>query len=99
MRTWKGSLKPWPKRRLNPIEPGYARKLLRDLAGWAQTIGFAPARDFAAVELLFGNVRAETCDTAFQFGREGKPLYIADLSEAPGGSGASRSERLEHLQG
>jgi hypothetical protein len=62
---------------LEPIEPGYARKLLRDLAGWAQTIGFAPARDFAAMELLFGDVRAETCDTPFQFGHEGKPLFVS----------------------
>ena len=31
-------------------DPSYARKLLRDLAAWSQSIGFAPHRDFAAVE-------------------------------------------------
>jgi hypothetical protein len=67
---------------LEPVEPSYARKLLRDLAIWAQANGFAPARDFAAVERLFGDVSAEACDVAFQFGYEGgKPLYISDLSD------------------
>jgi hypothetical protein len=68
---------------LEPVDPSYARKLLRDLAGWAQAIGFAPARDFAAVERLFGDVSAEACNTRFQFGHEGKPLYIQDLSDWP----------------
>jgi hypothetical protein len=44
-------------------------------------IGFAPARDFAVVERLFGDVQAEACDAAFQFGYEGKPLYVGDLSD------------------
>jgi hypothetical protein len=66
---------------LEPVEPSYARKLLRDLAMWARAIGFAPARDFDAVERLFGDVSAEACDVAFQFGYEDKPLYISDLSE------------------
>jgi hypothetical protein len=67
---------------LKPVEPSYARKLLRELAGWAQANGFAPARDFTEVERLFGDVSAEACDTTFQFGYEGgKPLYIGDLSD------------------
>lgn len=68
---------------LEPIEPSHARKLLRDLAIWAQAIGFAPARNFAVVERLFGDVSAEACDATFQFGREGKPLYIQGPSEEP----------------
>ena len=32
------------------VEPAYARKLLRDLAAWSKSIGFAPYREFAAVE-------------------------------------------------
>jgi hypothetical protein len=67
----------------DPVEPSYARKLLRDLAIWAQAVGFAPATDFAVVERLFGDVSAEACDMAFQFGREGKPFYIQGLSDSP----------------
>jgi hypothetical protein len=58
------------------VDPGYARKLLRDLAAWSQSIGFAPHRDFATVERMFGNVSADASDAGFRFGRDGKPVYI-----------------------
>ena len=58
------------------VDPGYARKLLRDLAAWSQSIGFAPHRDFAVVERMFGDVSADASDAIFRFGRDGKPLYI-----------------------
>jgi len=59
-----------------PVDPSYARRLLRDLAAWSQSIGFAPHRDFAAVERMFGDVSADASDAGFRFGRDGKPLYI-----------------------
>jgi hypothetical protein len=58
------------------VDPSYARKLLRDLAAWSQSIGFAPHRDFAAVERLFGDVSADASDAVFRFGCDGKPVYI-----------------------
>jgi hypothetical protein len=58
------------------VDPAYARKLLRDLAAWSRSLGFAPHRDFAPVERIFGDVDAEASDAVFQFGRDGKPLYI-----------------------
>ena len=57
-------------------DPSDSRKLLRDLAAWSQSIGFAPHRDFAAVERMFGEVSADASDTVFRFGRDGKPAYI-----------------------
>ncbi len=60
-----------------PVEPSYARKLLHDLAEYANSIGFLPHRDFAVAEELFGDVRADACDAAFRFGHDGKPLYMA----------------------
>ena len=58
------------------VDPSNSRKLLRDLAAWSQSIGFAPHRDFAAVERIFGDVNADASEAAFQFGRDGKPVYI-----------------------
>ena len=58
------------------VDPSYARKLLRDLAAWSQSIGFAPHRDFTAVERIFGDVAAEASEASFQFGCDGKPVYI-----------------------
>ena len=58
------------------VDPSYARKLLRDLAAWSQSIGFAPHRDFAPVERIFGDTSADASDAVFRFGRDGKPVYI-----------------------
>jgi len=68
---------------LVPVEPSHARKLVRELAAWAQSIGFAPYRDFAAVEPLFGDVSADACEATFRFGRDGKPVYIPGPTESP----------------
>ena len=59
-----------------PVDPSYARKLLRELAAWSRSIGFAPHRDFVAVEHIFGDVSADASEQAFRFGRDGKPFYI-----------------------
>lgn len=64
------------------VEPSHARKLLRDLAAWSQSIGFAPHRDFAAIERMFGDVNADDSDAVFEFGDGGKPLYIPGPSES-----------------
>ena len=58
------------------VDPSYARKLLREVAAWSQSIGFAPHRDFTAVERIFGDVSADASEASFQFGRDGKPIYI-----------------------
>jgi hypothetical protein len=63
------------------VDPSYARRLLRDLAAWSQSIGFAPHRDFAAVERVFGDVSADASDAGFRFGRDGKPVYIPGPTE------------------
>lgn len=58
------------------IDPACARKLLRDLVAWSRSIGLAPHPDYAAAELLFGDVSADGCTESFRFGRDGKPLLI-----------------------
>jgi hypothetical protein len=76
------------------VDPSYARKLLRDLAAWSQAIGFAPHRDFAAVERLFGDVSADASDAVFRFGQDGKPLYMP----GPGDTAPVVQRRIEQLQ-
>jgi hypothetical protein len=68
---------------LSPVAPAYGRKLLRDLAAWATSIGFPPHRDFATVERLFGTVDADECTAEFRFGHDGKPVYMSGPSETP----------------
>jgi hypothetical protein len=68
---------------LSPVAPAYGRKLLRDLAAWATSIGFPPHRDFATVERLFGTVNADECTAEFRFGHDGRPVYMSGPSESP----------------
>ncbi|MGA3402490.1 MAG: hypothetical protein ABSC95_25040 [Acetobacteraceae bacterium] len=79
---------------LVPVDPGHARKLLRDLTRWSGSLGFQPHRDFATVERLFGDVDPQACDTTFEFGMNGKPLYTSGPGEA---SAASRRD-VEQLR-
>jgi hypothetical protein len=79
---------------LVPLDPSDARKLLRDLAVWSQSIGFPPHRDFAAVERLFGDVSADESEADFAFGHDGKPLYIPGPFE----SATVIRRRIEHLR-
>ena len=65
-----------------PVAPSYARKLLRDAAAYAASLGLRPHRGFAAIELLFGDARAEDCTEQFSFGRDGKPFYVAGPTES-----------------
>ena len=68
---------------LVPADLAYARKLVRDAAAYAQSLGLPPHPDFAAVEPLFGDVAADACDVQFQFGYEGRPLYVPGPTESP----------------
>jgi hypothetical protein len=64
------------------IDPGDARKLLRDLTAWSKGLGFTPHRDFAVVERIFGDISVDACDAVFQFGRQGQPLVIGGPSDS-----------------
>jgi hypothetical protein len=76
------------------VDPDYARKLLRDVAAWSQSIGFPPHRDFAAVERLFGDISSDASDAVFHFGHDGRPVYIP----GPNDSATLIRRRIEQLQ-
>lgn len=76
------------------VEPAVARKLLHEAAAYARGFGFEPAKEYAAAELLFGDVTTEGCDAEFEFGKDGKPLYVPGPSETR----AQVRQRLEHLR-
>ena len=61
---------------------------------WSKSIGFAPHRDFAAVEPLFGDVNADASDAVFQFGQDGKPVDIP----GPSDTAAATRQRIAQLQ-
>jgi hypothetical protein len=68
---------------LTPVDPPYARKLLRDAAAYAQSLGLPHHPDYATAGLLFGDVAADACDVEFEFGHEGRPFYVPGPTESP----------------
>jgi hypothetical protein len=68
---------------LTPVDPPYARKLLRDAAAYARSLGLPPHPHYASVEPLFGDVAADACDVEFKFGHEGRPFYVPGPTESP----------------
>jgi hypothetical protein len=75
-------------------DPAYARKLLRDLIHYAQALGLEPPREYKVAERLFGDVSADGSDARFEFGCEGRPLYITGPNDTP----AQVRQRLERLR-
>lgn len=66
------------------VEPCCARKLVEDAVQYARQLGIDPHRDYKAACRVFGGISAEDCADTFQFGKDGKPLFISgpDDSEA-----------------
>ncbi len=63
-----------PPRRLDPAE---ARKYLEEAADYAASIGLSPHPDFRKALLLFGDIDPAASDATFEFGKDGKPFFIA----------------------
>ena len=79
---------------LTEVEPAYARKLLRELAAYARSLGLEPPDEYRLAESLFGTVSPDASDAQFEFGCEGRPLYIPGPSETR----AQVRERLGRLR-
>jgi hypothetical protein len=79
--------------RLEPADPSYARKLLHDVVDWARTLGLQPHADYTEAEMLFGDVDAQSCSIAFEFGLEGRPCYVP----GPTDTAAQTRRRVEIL--
>jgi hypothetical protein len=65
------------------IAPGAARQLLHEAVAFARNLGFEPGGEFAALDLIFGDIQASTAPGAFTFGRNGKPFYVAGAQDTP----------------
>ena len=58
------------------IHPSCAKKLIEGALAYAETLGFAPHRDFRKARRVLSGLDAEVCPTEFTFGREGRPCYV-----------------------
>jgi hypothetical protein len=68
---------------LLPVDPAHLRKLVEGAAAYAQSLGFQSHPDYKVASLIFGDIDAAACATQFEFGKDGKPLYIPGSDDTP----------------
>lgn len=68
--------------KLLKITPEHARKLVEDSVTYARNLGFAPPGDYERARLIFGDIDASLCSEPFEFGKNGKPLYISGPNDS-----------------
>ncbi|MFQ6037019.1 MAG: hypothetical protein ACE5L7_12015 [Candidatus Aminicenantales bacterium] len=66
---------------LVPCSPEKVCKIIFGAVEYARGLGFTPHRDFALSRLVLEGLAEKECDFELEFGREGKPLYIAGLHD------------------
>jgi hypothetical protein len=68
---------------MRDVPPAEARKLLEQAVEYAHGIGFQPHPDYHKAVLLFGDVDPAQSDATFEFGKDGKPLFVAGPYDSP----------------
>jgi hypothetical protein len=66
-----------------PIEPACFRKRVEGAVAYARELGFSPHADYALASQIFAGVQVMDCPTRFEYGQEGKPLYVSGPYETP----------------
>ena len=80
------------------IEPAHARKLIRDAAAYAASLGLSGAKDTPVIEAIFGDVDTGACTETFTFGKDGKPFFVSGPNDTQARIRAV-SQTLEKSQG
>lgn len=57
------------------IHPACAKKLIEGTLAYAQSLGFAPHRDFRKARKVLSGIDASLCPRKFTYGRDGRPCY------------------------
>lgn len=65
------------------IAPECARKILDGAIAYGAEFGFTPHADYPPAGALFGDIDAGACSTEYEFGKDGKPLYISGPNDTP----------------
>jgi hypothetical protein len=66
---------------LEEVTPEHFAKLVYRAADYGQSLGFPPHRDFRHAQRLLAGIDPSQCPDEFEFGQEGRPLYIRGPGE------------------
>lgn len=65
------------------IDAPSARRFVEQAVDYARSIGFSPSADYRKLTPLFGDVSPDHGRNLCEFGRDGKPLYVAGPHDSP----------------
>lgn len=65
------------------VSAACARKLVEEAEAYARELGFKPHKDYRKAQKIFGDIDPSECSRSFDFGLDGKPLYIAGPYDKP----------------
>ncbi len=65
------------------IAPKGARKIVDGAIAHAKDFGFKVDADYPPAGALFRDIDARVCRTEYEFGKDGKPLYVSGPNDTP----------------
>lgn len=68
---------------LETLHPTCARKLVEGSVAYASDLGLKPHKDFAGARRIFGDLDPDACPRTFEYGKDGKPLFITGPNDSP----------------
>jgi len=68
---------------LEDIDPACARKLIEGAIEYAQRFQLRPHPAYRAAQKILDGVDAAACLRSFEYGRDGKPFYVAGPNDSP----------------
>ncbi|MBI3886759.1 MAG: UPF0149 family protein [Opitutae bacterium] len=58
------------------LHPACAKKLIEGALAYAESLGFAPHRDYRNARKILSGLDASVCPRDFTYGRDGRPCYV-----------------------
>jgi hypothetical protein len=65
------------------LHPAAVRKLVESAVQYARSLGLQPHPDYHKAKLIFGDIDAGQCTEEFEFGKDGKPFFVAGPRDNP----------------
>jgi hypothetical protein len=65
------------------MSPAAACELVDAAVDYARSLGISPHPDYHRAKLIFGAINPAECSEQFEFGKDGKPLFIAGPYDSP----------------
>ena len=62
--------------------PSYVREIVKGAVDYAGALGFSYHLDYKNARDIFGDIDAGACPVKYDFGQEGKPMYIRGPNES-----------------